>query len=57
MQQALDSMGIAILSAEKERVPMNTKDDLTPEQVAEVEKLIERLEEDEDVQAVYHNMG
>jgi transcriptional/translational regulatory protein YebC/TACO1 len=50
-------MGIAILSADKERVPMNTKDDLTSEQIADVEKLIERLEEDEDVQAVYHNMG
>jgi transcriptional/translational regulatory protein YebC/TACO1 len=50
-------MGIAILSADKERVPMNIKDDLTSEQIADVEKLIERLEEDEDVQAVYHNMG
>jgi transcriptional/translational regulatory protein YebC/TACO1 len=29
---------------------------LNPEQIAEVEKLIERLEEDEDVQAVFHNM-
>lgn len=57
MQQALESMGIAILSADKERVPMNIKDDLTSEQIADVEKLIERLEEDEDVQAVYHNMG
>ena len=57
MQQALESMGIAILSADKERVPMNIKDDLTSEQIADVEKLIERLEEDEDVQNVYHNMG
>lgn len=57
MQQALDSMGIAITTAEKERVPMNYKEDLTDEQKADVEKLIERLEEDEDVQAVFHNMG
>ena len=57
MQQARESMGIAIITADKERVPMNIKDDLTSEQIADVEKLIERLEEDEDVQAVYHNMG
>jgi len=56
MQQALDAMNVPIISAEKERVPMNNKEGLTAEQVADVEKLIERLEEDEDVQAVYHNM-
>ena len=57
MQQAIDKMGINIVSAEKERSPMNYKEDLTEEQKAEVEKLIDRLEEDEDVQAVFHNMG
>lgn len=56
MQQALDNMGISIVSAEKERVPMNYKEELNEEQKADVEKLIERLEEDEDVQAVFHNM-
>lgn len=57
MQQGLDKMGINIVSAEKERIPMNYKEELTDEQKAEVEKLIDRLEEDEDVQAVFHNMG
>ena len=57
MQQALDKMGITIVTAEKERVPMTYKEGLTDEQVADVEKLIERLEEDEDVQAVFHNMA
>jgi YebC/PmpR family DNA-binding regulatory protein len=57
MQQALDKMGVSIVSAEKERIAMNYKEDLTDEQRADVEKLIERLEEDEDVQAVFHNMG
>ena len=57
MQQAIDKMGINIVSAEKERIPMNYKEDLTEEQKAEVEKLIDRLEEDEDVHAVFHNMG
>lgn len=56
MQQGLDGMGLEILSAEKERLPLNTKEGLTEEQVADVEKLLERLEEDEDVQAVYHDM-
>jgi YebC/PmpR family DNA-binding regulatory protein len=57
MQQALDAIGITILSAEKERIPMTSKEGLNEEQRADVEKLIERLEEDEDVQAVYHNMS
>jgi YebC/PmpR family DNA-binding regulatory protein len=57
MQQALDNLGVTILSADKERLPMTFKDDLTDEQRADVEKLIERLEEDEDVQAVYHSMA
>lgn len=57
MQQALDKMGVSIVSAEKERIAMNYKEDLTEEQRADVEKLIDRLEEDEDVQAVFHNMG
>lgn len=56
MQQALDDMGINIISAEQERVPLNHKDGLSEEQVADVEKLLEKLEEDEDVQGVYHDM-
>jgi transcriptional/translational regulatory protein YebC/TACO1 len=44
------------LGADFERIPNETKE-LSDEQVADVEKLIERLEEDDDVQNVYHNMG
>jgi YebC/PmpR family DNA-binding regulatory protein len=57
MQQTLDSLNIPILSSEKERIPMTYKEDLSGEQRADIEKLIERLEEDEDVQAVFHNMS
>ena len=32
------------------------KRQLTPEQLEEVNKLIDRLEEDEDVQNVFHNI-
>ena len=38
-----------------ERIPNDVKD-VTPEQRASIEKLIERFEEDEDVQNVFHNM-
>jgi transcriptional/translational regulatory protein YebC/TACO1 len=55
MQKALEEMHIPVISAEKERIP-NTYVDLNPEQQAEVMKLVERLEDDDDVQAVYHNM-
>ena len=56
MQQALGAKGVNVVSATLQRVP-NTTVSLTDEQAEEVEKLIDKLEEDEDVQAVYHTMG
>ncbi len=56
MQKALDTKGVNIVSATLQRVP-NTTVSLSDEQAEEVEKLIDKLEEDEDVQAVYHTMG
>ena len=44
-----------ILSSGFERIPQ-TLTKLTAEQTEEVEKLIEKIEEDDDVQNVYHNM-
>ena len=55
MQKALDEKGIPVTSAEVQRIP-NTTTELTDDQVEDVIKLIEKLEEDDDVQAVYHNM-
>jgi len=55
IQKALETKSIEILNAEFERIPTDLKE-LTPEQVSEVEKLIERIEEDDDVQRVYTNM-
>jgi transcriptional/translational regulatory protein YebC/TACO1 len=51
----LEEKGIEILSSELSRIP-NSTTKLTEEQEEEVYKLILRLEEDEDVQSVYHNM-
>lgn len=56
MQKALDAKGVNIVSATLQRVP-NTTVALNDEQAEEVEKLIDKLEEDDDVQAVYHTMG
>ena len=44
-----------IVSAEFERIPNDYKD-VTPEQREAVEKLLARIEDDEDNQNVFHNM-
>lgn len=55
IQKELENMGTEILSSGFERIPTVTKA-LSEEQVADVEKLLEKLEEDDDVQNVYHTM-
>jgi len=55
IQKELESRNIEILSSGFERIPQITKQ-LTPAQVADVEKLIEKIEEDDDVMNVYHTM-
>jgi YebC/PmpR family DNA-binding regulatory protein len=56
MQKALEEAGIEAKSAKLERVAQSFHD-VTEDQVTEIMKLIDRLEEDDDVQAVYHNMA
>ena len=53
---AFDTLGIALIKASLERIA-NTPISFTPEQLAEIEKIIEKVEDDEDVQAVYTNIG
>ncbi len=55
IQKHLEENGIEIISAEFERIPNDLKE-VTPEQRAQLEKLLEKFEEDEDVQNVFHNM-
>ena len=55
IQKQLESLGIEILSSGFERIPQITRE-LTEEEMADVEKLLEKIEEDEDVQNVYHTM-
>lgn len=54
LQGYLESNGFEIISADFERITHDYKE-LTPEQEAEIGKLIDRFEEDEDVQNVFHN--
>ena len=55
IQKELESREIEILSSGFERIPQVTKE-LDEEQTADVEKLLEKIEEDDDVQNVYHTM-
>ncbi len=55
IQNQLESRNLEILSSGFERIPQVTKA-LTPEEAADVEKLLEKIEEDDDVQNVYHTM-
>ena len=55
MQKALEERNIPVTSAEMQRIPTTFKE--IPDEAEEaVLELIEKLEEDDDVQAVYHNL-
>jgi YebC/PmpR family DNA-binding regulatory protein len=56
MQKALEEKGIPVTSAEIQRLPTTFKEDLDEESGEAVMELIEKLEEDDDVQAVYTNL-
>ena len=56
IQQYLETNNYEIMSATFERFPNGELKKLSPEDQASVEKLLDMIEEDEDVQNVYHNM-
>ena len=55
MAKALEEKKIEVLTAELTRIPMNTTE-LSDEAAQDVFKLVDKLEQDEDVQKVYHNL-
>ena len=55
IQKYLEENGYEIVSAEFERIPHELKE-VTDEQRAQIEKLLDKFEDDEDVQNVFHNM-
>ena len=56
MNEALESINIEIKKATLERIA-NTPIEITPEQQEDVDKILQRLEDDEDVQKVYTNLA
>ena len=56
IQKELEQRKIPILSSGFDRIPTTTKS-LASKQTEEVEKLLEKIEEDDDVQNVYHTMA
>ena len=56
IQKALESKGVEIISSGFDRIPNNLKN-VKEEEKLEIEKLLEKIENDDDVQNVFHNMS
>jgi len=56
LQKAIEEKDLEVVNSGFDRIPMDTKK-LNEEEEADVDKLLERLEEDDDVQNVFHNMS
>lgn len=56
IQKELEDRNIEIISSGFDRIPQVNKI-LSEEEQADVEKLLEKIEEDDDVQNVFHNMA
>lgn len=55
LQKALEERNLEVVQAESVRIPTHTKE-LSDAEVEDVIKLIEKMEEDDDVINVFHNM-
>ena len=55
MQKKLEELGVEIQNSELQRIPLNTKK-ISAEDSTKVIKLLDLLEENDDVQQVFHNM-
>jgi YebC/PmpR family DNA-binding regulatory protein len=56
MQQAIEDKKLNLIESSKIYVPTTFKE-LTPEQEADVMAMIEKMEEDDDIEAIYHNIA
>ncbi|MGB0403696.1 MAG: YebC/PmpR family DNA-binding transcriptional regulator [Salibacteraceae bacterium] len=56
IQKGLDEKNIEVVESGTDRIPHELKE-LNEEQRADIDKLLEKIEEDDDVLNVYHNMA
>lgn len=56
MSKALEDMGIEVSKATLQRIPTDPKE-FSEEEMEDIEKLIDKIEEDDDIQAVYTNVA
>jgi YebC/PmpR family DNA-binding regulatory protein len=56
LSEALDNLNLEVTKASLQRIPTSPAD-LTEEQMEDVEKIIDKLEDDEDVQVVFTNIA
>jgi YebC/PmpR family DNA-binding regulatory protein len=56
LSQALEEKGIEVIKANLQRIP-NSPVEFTEEQLDEIDKLLDRIEDDDDIQAVYTNIA
>ena len=55
VREALEQQGLTFLSAEVQKIPQNTVEVTDPEIIEKIQKMLDLLEESDDVQNVYHN--
>ncbi|MBO7663319.1 MAG: YebC/PmpR family DNA-binding transcriptional regulator [Clostridia bacterium] len=55
VREALEKQGLTFLSADVQKIPQNTVEVTDPDTILKIQKMLDLLEENDDVQNVYHN--
>jgi len=55
VREKLEQQGITFLSAEVQKIPQNTVEVTDPDTILKIQKMLDLLEENDDVQNVFHN--
>ncbi len=55
VREALEAQGLSFLSAEVDKIPQNTVAVADEDTILKIQKMLEMLEDNDDVQNVYHN--